>query len=886
MVAKRVLALLLALVTLGSLSSCVKDNTSMSDAPAPSFSSPATEDGTSLPQTSGKESPSSPTLSKEEEQEIITLLEEDMKLYQGSYDILYDRITDRGYAITSLTGTYVGMFTRDSSIQAMAHLSNGDSTAARAILRYLLSYHAVLGLQRGTHIVDEIKDEEYGNNYLSMAGASSDSAAQASYYIAQRKYEQGIYALNAPNNGGAQPFVPQNEYIYGVQVHLNKTGNNDKVNLSIRTDYDDPATAIGETSYTFGTNQNGWQSIYFEEPLSVTPGKTYYLVLQAPAGSGKVIWNGTTKPCGSINSYNYDVSAFGGWVEKPYYLAYEILSYPMGAPLAQSVTARGGSIDGVEINLFAAKADGKIKAEIREDYTDPATCIGTAEAEITHTGEKKYLLSFESALPVTKGKDYFLVLTLTDAQEGTRILADPATPAKSFAQDENNWLGVGYAFLASPLFDSDRAPLMTLDGNTAGVQEIPCDEEVITAVRLLLSAEQGAMGKIKATLYKGSGQDAQLIDSKTMDASALLETAEWVTFKFDLPLFKINKNDSYFIKVESEGLTGKVYWHGSGAIDRYESYTEQKGTKTALAGDLGFEALFSHIRLISDYTQTDATYMLIHAWAMYVNNNDGTPEDVQFIKDSYPIIKGFANYYLTTKYYNKKLNLILNPSLEHSKKGRYWIAYDLITNVFASQAFHELVSIAKEQQDEVSAEKWAAYAKNIEKGINKNLVTEVDGKKIYGEFYDVEDNMKFYQGMSWVNLAPVAAEWYATDPEIMKNTYEIYKKYASVTMYGHTALATEATLGTNELTRELIGKGLAWELMLCHSLGDTKQIQSIVELVLKTAKKNNISVYPEFWKSESYVTDPGNQEHCSWQVYAMSKVFSELSMKNQENTPS
>ena len=117
-----------------------------------------------------------------------------MNLYQGSYDVLYNRITDRGYAITSLTGTYVGMFTRDSAIQAMAHIAKGDSDAARSILRYLLSYHAVLDLKRGTHIIDELKDEEYNNHYLNRPEQNTldDESIHAPtpYYIAQRNAEE------------------------------------------------------------------------------------------------------------------------------------------------------------------------------------------------------------------------------------------------------------------------------------------------------------------------------------------------------------------------------------------------------------------------------------------------------------------------------------------------------------------------------------------------------------------------------------------------------------------------------------------------------------------------------------------------------------------------
>ena len=355
------------------------------------------------------------------------------------------------------------------------------------------------------------------------------------------------------------------------------------------------------------------------------------------------------------------------------------------------------------------------------------------------------------------------------------------------------------------------------------------------------------------------------------------EDPAWINFLFDLPLTKTQKDGNYYLHLELVEGAGKVYWCGSTSIDHYETYTEKNGVKTTVTGEAGFEALRSRINLISDYTQTDATYMLVHAWAMFVNNNKGTQEDLEFIKESYPIIKSFANYYIDSKdYYNKNMDLLLNPSLEHSRKIRYWVSYDLLTNVFASQALYELSFIAKAQGDSEMEEKWKKVATKIEEGINTHLVTEVDGKKIYGEFYDVEDNMKFYAGISWVNFAPVAAEWYGMDLEIMKNTYEIYKKYASIRMYGQDCLATEATLGTSELTRELIGKGIAWELMFCKMIGDTERMAEIVELELATAEKNKISVYPEFWKSENYVTDPGNQEHCSWQFYAMSIVFPEL----------
>ena len=56
-----------------------------------------------------------------------TLPEQAAALYNNSYRSLADRITDRGYAPTSLTGAYQGMFIRDTSIQIMAHTAYGET---------------------------------------------------------------------------------------------------------------------------------------------------------------------------------------------------------------------------------------------------------------------------------------------------------------------------------------------------------------------------------------------------------------------------------------------------------------------------------------------------------------------------------------------------------------------------------------------------------------------------------------------------------------------------------------------------------------------------------------------------------------------------------------
>jgi len=210
-------------------------------------------------------------VSAESKNEDVTLSQDTVDLYQNSYDILYDRITDRGYAITSLTGTYYGMFTRDSAIQAMAHLSYGDSDAARAILRYLLSYHVALGLERGTHIIDNIKDTEYRNNYLSGKGAEGAT----DFYEEQTQTGVAQFLITAPNNASATPFSTKDASITSVKAYL-EGARGGKVHAEVYSDLKDASTLIGEATYALNGSSAAWHTITFDTPVWVTPCKTYY----------------------------------------------------------------------------------------------------------------------------------------------------------------------------------------------------------------------------------------------------------------------------------------------------------------------------------------------------------------------------------------------------------------------------------------------------------------------------------------------------------------------------------------------------------------------------------------------------------------------------------
>ena len=797
-------------------------------------------------------------------------------LHKNSYDILKNRITDRGYAVTSLTGLYVGMFPRDSSIQVMAHLSSGDTVSARKILRYLLSYHTFLDLKHTAHIIEEIKDEDYGNTYLSVEYSCLDG-----YFIAQRGAEKAIYLLNAPNNRASQSFVPVNDRIYGVEVNLSKTYDTDKVTVLICREPMDESSALARAEYTFGDSPSGWQRIYFNAPVKLNAGKEYYIMIVASEDSGNVVWNGSTRACGENRSYNYDYAVFGTWEIKQYALAFEVLSCPEDT-VAKQFIARSNKLIGVQISVCSNIAGAKLGVEIcGNDLYDPKRTVANTEIVIRKNGKQDIFCEFKEPIALQKDKDYHVIITFPENRGYCKVISDSRRRAPTVGYDRKRkcWDCIGYNLLVEPVFDMDIAPLYDALNGGFALQKIPTKGEIITAVSLLLSKSQGACGEICVSLCKGNPGDLQVIDMIKYDVSEITPSGKWISFVFDLPLVKIRQYGDYYIKLEGKDVKGSVYWCGSRNKNTTESFVQQNNELQISNGVFSFEAFQAEFGLISNFMQTDANYMLIHAWCMYVNSLPSTVKDREFISASYPIIKRFAEFFTDDdKYYNAELDLILNPSLEHSRLGRYWIAYDLITNVFASQALFELSGIAGAMNDFKSSEKFREYSEKLKMGIEKNLTTEFEGKRIYAEFYDVEDNMKLYRGISWVNLAPIAAEWYGVDMQIMKNTYEIFKKYGSVNMYGYGCLASEVTLGTNDITKEMIGKCIAWEMMLCKVLGDEKRLAEIIRVELETAARNGNTVYPECWRNEDYITDPGNQEHCAWQVYAVNRVYDEYKL--------
>ncbi len=337
----------------------------------------------------------------------------------------------------------------------------------------------------------------------------------------------------------------------------------------------------------------------------------------------------------------------------------------------------------------------------------------------------------------------------------------------------------------------------------------------------------------------------------------------------DLPLYKIEPGNNYIMELMCSNKTAVL--------------TNQP------------KIYLSSFSPLSVWDQADGHYMLVWAWAKFFESAV-SESDTEWLKITYPVIAAFANYHFEHNRLSKELNLIVNKNLEHSRHNYYLKnTYDLITNVFASQALHLLKKAAVKFKDNYHAELWNYYSQLILSGIDTNLTEyykipgENIAKKIYSELIYADSGIKL-TGFSWVNLAPIAADWFALDNEIMQNTYRAYYATSSFEydkefkdmLLTHKVLDektddSDAThLVANSSHRAVIGKGFAWEIEWCRKTGDMQRLNKLLRFV-ETYNANGY--FPEsMWGGKKY-SDAANQEHASWQIIEIAHLIGDNRIK-------
>lgn len=307
----------------------------------------------------------------------------------------------------------------------------------------------------------------------------------------------------------------------------------------------------------------------------------------------------------------------------------------------------------------------------------------------------------------------------------------------------------------------------------------------------------------------------------------------------------------------------------------------------------------SKYTLISDEHQIDGQAHVLMAWARLALKRGHT----RFEDQTWPQVSSIMKRTCDRSFFQRgrwsvETGLVRNVSFEHSREGRRWDVWDLLTQSFTGAALKDMAVIAARRGQNKLADIWTEDLKVLSAGIRKNLTAVRNSDTTYLEMRLPDSNGGVpYLGMGWVTLSPVAAEWEGMDHQVMRNTVKAMRRTMLKVTNGVAWMPTDS-YPDGSVSNEIIGKGQGWELDFARSEKDYKRIKEILDLIQivnapkpiymeggwlegvnqKQGEKltdNDLSATANAkWK----IKDAGNGEQCAWWCWAMARLRKEVGL--------
>ena len=758
---------------------------------------------------------------------------------------------------------------------------------------------------------------------LSVFGVNlTVSAADA--FESQTNTSTPLFQIGGSNNKGGQEFIPSQNVVKGIQVYLQSSVVNNAITVAIYKGSvaSGSTNKIYEETLTVG-KATKWFELNFSSPVSVTPGELYCFTLNT--ASSAVLY-GITGNGSSCLGLNYDQNAFGGW-QRGNIAAFKILS-------KEEYQAVIDLINALPATITANQAAQVQAARNAYDALLPAN-----KSKVTNLSK----LEAAEAILLSLGNADRDALVAQISKEISAVSNPTLQSYSALEQVNQKILEFGYTYgnnqyyLIENYADFETA----VEKYNELVKNAPTTQEKLLYGDVngdnTISAKD-ALEVLKATVGKVMLSEAQIRladvdggnDVNAKDALMILQFT--VGKRFSFPCQEGGSSDTttpvdakpYQIVYNTYSVKGEALYQATyqSMLDRIDddgyAHTSITGAYDGMyTRDTAIQVMahiaegdYTSARKLLEYTinfhknknlnyvvhvmfsngnysgkqQVDATFFMLNAWVQFATTAPNNATNKAFIEGSYSKVKDFANYYLDNGNLHSKYDLIFNGCFEHTRDNSYWQSYDLLTNVYASEALHQMATYFK-TLDATNAKKWEDAATKIVNGVHKNLTVEVDGALMYAELrgrsqdkIDADPNTaeSFVPGFSWVNLAPMGCNWYGADPAVLEHTYQMYLKYGACRYYRDKSEMEYVMLEactTFSLTNprpirsgnHIIGKGIAWELLYCAKMGYTTRIATLSTFVEEFSDK----MYRETWAYAGGGADSGNQEQASWMLYAM-----------------
>ncbi len=261
--------------------------------------------------------------------------------------------------------------------------------------------------------------------------------------------------------------------------------------------------------------------------------------------------------------------------------------------------------------------------------------------------------------------------------------------------------------------------------------------------------------------------------------------------------------------------------------------------------------------------------------------------------------------------------LARNPAFEHSREGRMWDTCDLLTQCFLGAALETMARVAERRGELSHSALWRARLEALRRGIAEQLTLPTATGLRYLEMRLPDSSGgRIFPEVSWVCLAPVAAQWEPLAPEVLRRTVaELRRRALRRTGDGLVWLAGD--VGTDGRRSNLVlGKALGWEIEFARREGERERLVQLLDFIERVHR--DASIYMEWahrsfagscrgrrWESRDYLPrfsdaeeaelescaagwrlrDCGNGEQGAWWCWAMARLRREAGLPVQPAVP-
>jgi hypothetical protein len=287
---------------------------------------------------------------------------------------------------------------------------------------------------------------------------------------------------------------------------------------------------------------------------------------------------------------------------------------------------------------------------------------------------------------------------------------------------------------------------------------------------------------------------------------------------------------------------------------------------------IGEESASTGISYVDDIDQIDGQAHVILAWALLALARGRTP----FQEETYDFVSTLmdrsssAPYLSFCTHWRIEPGLVLNTHLEHSRERQYWHAYDFLSQSFVAAAMESMRDVAIRLEDKKRAERWDRRLRALQKNINDSMTRNLGGRRIYVEMLlPTGREPTVFPGISWLNLAPVAAGWRGVDWALLSETVDNWHRRSAI-RWKHLCV-TASDWSPDQPGNEIYTKVLGWDLVYAARQGEWGRALDILEFLEQVNGKGLPSeafVYDAGRDSWS-TRDRGNGEQVAWLCWGL-----------------